>query len=118
MRGAKTVKQMVKPPGRKIDTNGQNGKINNCDKEVNWRGLKGKSPWGRVANLIDFAPLPVIPFYQCRLILEKVDGCRMGPYSSGGGNGRRIMRTVKNGRAGKWAKMVKLVNIGKIGKVE
>ena len=73
---------------------------------------------GPIATLIDFAPLPVIPFYQFPLFLEKVDGCRMGPYASGGGDGRRIMRTVKNGRADKWAKMVKLVNSGKIGKME
>ena len=93
-RGAKTVKQMVKPPGRKIDTNGQNGKIDNCDKEVNCRGIRGESPCGRVSNLTDFAP-PLIPFYQCRLILEKVDRCRMGPYASGGGDGRRVMKKVK-----------------------
>ena len=58
-------------------------------------GTQRANTRGHIANLIDFAPLPVIPFYQCRIILEKVDGCRLGPYASGGGNGRRIMTKVK-----------------------
>ena len=109
---------MLKPPGQKIDTGGKNGKINNCDKAANWRELKGGGRKGRIAALIDFATILDIPFYLFRLFLEKVDGCRMVPYASGGGDGRRIMRTVNNGRADKWAKMVKLVNSGKIGKME
>ena len=49
--------------------------------------------------------------------MEKVDGCRLAPYSSGGRNGGgENHETGKNGSADKWAKMVKLVNSGKIGK--
>ena len=70
-----------------------------------------------VSNLIDFSPLPAIPRYQFRLVVEKVDGRRAGHYSSGGCDGRIIIRTVKTEGPTNGLK-VKLVDSGRIGNTE
>ena len=50
---------MLKPPGPKIDTNGEDGKTDNCAKIASGQELEGGAARAPVPILIDFAILLV-----------------------------------------------------------